>query len=194
MVAARPVVVICGPSGAGKSTLIKRLLAERPSTFGFSVSHTTRNRRQGEVDGVDYHFISKDQMNEQIKNGKFVEFAEVHLNMYGTSFQAVYDVINSENGKRCILDIDVQGVDSVKNSVLNKDAFYLFIAPPDLEKMKNRLWARGTETEDSLRTRLENAKHELQYKDRPDFWDAIIINDDVDVAYDEFRSVMLPDE
>lgn len=186
----KPIVVICGPSGAGKSTLIKRLIAEEPTMFGFSVSHTTRKCRPGEVDGKDYHFISKEVMQEDIAMGKFVEFAEVHSNFYGTSFQAVNDVVTIQN-RRCILDIDVQGVDIVKKSVLHKDSFYIFVSPPSLENLKQRLKKRGTETEESLATRLENAKREMDYRDIANFWDAIVVNDDVDVAYNEFRRAML---
>ena len=101
----RPVVV-CGPSGVGKGTLLNRLMAEHPEDFGFSVSHTTRQPRAGEVDGVHYHFVKKEDMEEAITRGEFIEYARVHSNMYGTSVKGVEDVRAA--GKTCLLDIDVQ--------------------------------------------------------------------------------------
>ena len=101
----RPVVV-CGPSGVGKGTLLNRLIAEHPDAFGFSVSHTTRQPRPGEVNGVHYHFVLKEDMEAAIKRGEFVEYARVHSNMYGTSIKGVEDVRAA--GKTCLLDIDVQ--------------------------------------------------------------------------------------
>ena len=99
-------VVICGPSGVGKGTLLTRLMAEHPDSFGFSVSHTTRQPRAGEVDGVHYHFVKKEDMEAAITRGEFIEYARVHSNMYGTSVKAVEDVRAA--GKTCLLDIDVQ--------------------------------------------------------------------------------------
>ena len=101
----RPVVV-CGPSGVGKGTLLNRLMAEHPESFGFSVSHTTRQPRAGEVDGVHYHFVKKEDMEAAITRGEFIEYARVHSNMYGTSVKGVEDVRAA--GKTCLLDIDVQ--------------------------------------------------------------------------------------
>eukprot|EP00397_Hematodinium_sp_SG-2012_P058886 GEMP01074919.1.p1 GENE.GEMP01074919.1~~GEMP01074919.1.p1 ORF type:complete len:241 (+),score=36.26 GEMP01074919.1:26-724(+) len=188
----QPIIVVCGPSGAGKSTLIKRLLKERPSAFAFSVSHTTRDPRPGEINGLDYHFVSKDYMRDAIKANQFVEFAEVHKNFYGTSFKAVHDIIHDEIApKRCILDIDVQGAENVKKSVVNKDTYYLYISPPSIEDLETRLRSRGTETEQSLSTRLANAKHELLFRDIPGFWDTVIINDNLDAAYEQFRAVLI---
>lgn len=174
---------MCGPSGAGKSSLLKRLIAERPNEFAFSVSHTTRAPRPGEVNGVDYHFVEKTAMEEKIKRGEMLEYARVHNNVYGTSISAVSDVIKS---KRCILDIDVQGVCSLKETSLDSQSLYLFISPPSLEILEKRLRSRGTESEDKIRTRLDNARKEMEYKNKPDFWDAVITNDDLDRAYQEF--------
>lgn len=188
----RGILVLCGPSGAGKSTLIKRLMKERPSRFGFSVSHTTRNPREGEVDGVDYNFVSTEFMKEAIAEGKFVETAEVHGNYYGTSFDAIRSVIESNPPRICILDIDVQGVERVKKSEIAKDCYYLFLGPPSLQHLEDRLRSRGTETEEALQRRLHNAGIELKYKDIPNFWDSILINSDLDETYEKFRDIVVP--
>ncbi|KAJ2442112.1 guanylate kinase, partial [Coemansia sp. RSA 2424] len=109
-------LVVFGPSGTGKSTLLKRLFAEYPAEFGFSVSNTTRQPRAGETNGTDYHFLTRDQFIAAIERNEFIEHAEFSGNMYGTTVQAVKDVADSD--RMCILDIDVQGVKSVKNTDL----------------------------------------------------------------------------
>ncbi len=131
---------VCGPSGVGKSTLIARLRAEFPDDFGFSVSHTTRKPRPGEEDGVHYNFADKPAMEAEIAAGKFVESANVHGNLYGTSFAAVERV--SAAGKICILDIDVQGVASCRR-VQFEVGRYIFVAPPELSVLESRLRGRG---------------------------------------------------
>ncbi|KAK7085738.1 guanylate kinase [Halocaridina rubra] len=180
-------LVLCGPSGAGKSTLLKKLLEEYGPHFGFSVSHTTRSSRPGEEHGKHYYFVSKEEMQTSVDNGEFIEHAVYSGNMYGTSKKAVDDVLNS--GRICILDIDMQGVMQVKNSVLQP--YYLFIKPPSLEDLETRLRARGTETEESLTKRLETAKKELEYGVEENF-DKIIVNDSVDEAYSELKEFILP--
>lgn len=158
MMVPRP-LVLCGPSGSGKSTLLSKLLEEFPDSFGFSVSHTTRKPRPGEVDGEHYHFTSRETMEANIKAGKFVESAEFSGNLYGTSICSVQDVQNK--GKVCVLDIDVQGVKQVKKTDMN--AFYVFLKPPSLEELKKRLEARKTENEKSLKLRLDTASKEIDY-------------------------------
>jgi len=176
-------VVITGPSGVGKGTLITRLLQEYPDNFGFSVSHTTRKPRPGEVHGQHYHFIDLEDMKREVATGKFVEHANVHANMYGTSKAGVENVLNA--GKICILDIDVQGADQVKKSDLQP--LYIFISPPSVEELEKRLRGRGTETEESIQRRLRNALGELEYTKRPGFWDLILVNDDLERAYTQLR-------
>lgn len=188
----RGILVLCGPSGAGKSTLIKRLMKERPSRFGFSVSHTTRNPREGEVDGVDYNFVSTEFMEAEIAEGKFVETALVHGNYYGTSYDAIRSVVESNPPRICILDIDVQGVERVKKSEIAKDCYYMFLGPPSLQHLEDRLRSRGTESEEAIQRRLYNAGVELKYKDIPDFWDSILINSDLDETYEKFRDIVSP--
>ncbi|KAL5278955.1 GUK1 family protein [Megaselia abdita] len=180
-------LVICGPSGSGKSTLLKRLFAEYPETFGFSVSHTTRKPRAGEQNGVHYHFVSAEQMSTLIGNDEFIETATFSGNQYGTSKQAVYDV--QAQGKVCVLDIEIQGVEQIKKSHL--DPVYIFNMPPTVEDLEKRLKKRGTETEETLAKRLEAAGREMAYGQAPGNFDIIVVNDDLDRAYEEFRNFIV---
>ncbi|KAH9648205.1 guanylate kinase 2 [Citrus sinensis] len=176
-------VVITGPSGVGKGTLISMLMKEFPSMFGFSVSHTTRAPRAMEKDGVHYHFTERSVMEKAIKDGKFLEFASVHGNLYGTSVEAVEAVADA--GKRCILDIDVQGARSVKASPL--DAIFIFICPPSMEELEERLRARGTETEDQILKRLRNAKEEIKQGKSSGIFDHILYNDKLEECYENLK-------
>lgn len=186
--AARP-VVICGPSGVGKSTLINRLMSEFPDDFGFVVSHTTRNPRPGEVDGVAYNFVTRESMEAAIVRNEFIEHAEVYGNLYGTSFAAVKRLV--DEGRVCVLDIGVQGARSVQARA-DFDAKYVFVEPPSAEELERRLRGRGTESEESLRTRMSNAHRELEASKSIRF-DARIVNDDLDRAYAELRGVVQPE-
>ncbi|ODV78623.1 guanylate kinase [Suhomyces tanzawaensis NRRL Y-17324] len=179
-------IVISGPSGTGKSTLLKKLFAEFPGKFGFSVSNTTRQPREGEVDGKDYHFTTVENFQKAIEEKKFIEWAQFSGNYYGTSIKAVKDV--ADKGLVCLLDIDMQGVKSVKQTDLN--ARYLFLAPPSIETLRQRLESRGTETADSLEKRIAAASAELAYAETGAH-DKIIVNDDLEKAYTEFRSFIL---
>lgn len=179
-------LVISGPSGTGKSTLLKRLLAEYPDKFGFSVSNTTRKPREGEVDGVDYHFTTVDDFKKLIEEKKFIEWAQFSGNYYGTSIKSVNDV--AEQNRICILDIDMQGVKSVKDSDLN--ARYLFLSPPSIETLRQRLEGRGTETPESLEKRIGAAAAEMEYA-QTGAHDKIVVNDDLEKAYKEFKEFIL---
>lgn len=182
-------IVISGPSGTGKSTLLKKLLAEYPDKFGFSVSNTTRNPREGEKHGEDYHFTTVDDFKTMIDQNQFIEWAQFSGNYYGTSVKAVEDV--SKINRICILDIDMQGVKLVKKTHLN--ARYLFLSPPLIDLLKERLVGRGTETEDSIAKRIAAASAELEYAETGAH-DKIIVNDDLEKAYKEFKEFILAEE
>ncbi|XP_029906355.1 guanylate kinase 1b isoform X5 [Myripristis murdjan] len=179
-------VVLSGPSGAGKSTLMKRLLQDHEGVFGFSVSHTTRNPRPGEEDGKDYHFTTREAMQEGIDQGEFIENAEFSGNMYGTSKSAVEDVL--AKNLICILDVDIQGVKNIKKTDLNP--IYISIQPPSMEILEKRLRDRQTETEESLQKRLEAARIDMELSSEPGVFDVVIINDDLEKAYQELKDVL----
>jgi guanylate kinase len=193
-------LIMSGPSGVGKSTLLKRLLEEYPDKFGFSVSHTTRSPRPGEVDAVHYHFVERDMFQSHLKTGTFfIEHASFSSNLYGTSFAAVQTV--QASGRRCILDIEAQGIKQVKAHPLSLNPVYLFVSPPSVESLKARLAGRGTETDDSTRKRLEMAIRELRYakgldgdvKEDGNVHDMIIVNEEgkLEEAYEKFKRVAL---
>lgn len=185
---ARP-IVISGPSGTGKSTLLKKLFAEYPGKFGFSVSNTTRSPREGEVDGVDYNFLSVEEFKHNIEANKMIEWAQFSGNYYGTAFEGVERVL--QLGQTCLLDIDMQGVKSVKASEM--DARYLFIAPPSIQDLRKRLEGRGTETAESLEKRLAAATAELEYAETGAH-DLIIVNDDLEKCYAQFKEFIMAEQ
>ena len=167
----------------GKGTLIARLRADFPTTFGFSVSHTTRAPRAGEEDGVHYNFTTREAMTAAVAKGEFLESADVHGNMYGTSFAAVSSV--AAQGRACILDIDVQGVASCRRAGFEVAA-YVFVAPPSIAVLEARLRGRGTETEDKIQKRLGAASGEITAATAMP-WDAWVLNDDLEAAYAHLR-------
>jgi len=150
-----------GPSGVGKSTILKKLFADFEGKFGFSVSHTSRQPREGEVDTVDYHFSSKDAMTAAVERGEFIESATFGGNMYGTSKKAVHDV--AAKNMICILDVDEQGVKALKATDL--EPIYIFVKPPSIEELERRLRGRGTETEEKIQARMDTAKSAIEYAD-----------------------------
>lgn len=155
-------IVICGPSGVGKGTIIKQLFKELPSCLGFSVSHTTRSPRPGEVNGKDYNFVSREEFQKLIDEDKFIEHAEYNGNCYGTSIMSYENV--AESGKICVIEIEIEGAKSLKTSDKFKiPPYFVFISPPTEEELEKRLRGRGTEEEDVIQSRLERAKEEIKY-------------------------------
>lgn len=184
-----PAIVIAGPSGVGKGTLIARLRTEYPKRVGFSVSHTTRAPRPGEVDGVDYHFVTRDAMEAAIAAGHFLEAADVHGRFYGTSAKAVEDVARA--GKICVIEIDVQGCRLVRERGV--EAKFVFVAPPSLEELEKRLRGRATEREEDIVKRVANAEGEMDAMKEKGLFDRVIVNNDLDVAYGELKDVLKDD-
>ena len=176
------ILVLSGPSGAGKSTIIEAASKEIGDYY-FSVSTTTREPRDGEVDGVDYYFVSKEEFEEGIKRGDFLEYAKVHNNYYGTSLKPVIEALN--NDKLVIFDIDVQGHRLVRKA-LGEIVVSAFITPPSLQELKSRLMDRNLDNIDIINRRLENAKDEIKAINEYDF---VIINDNLDRAKDEFVAI-----
>lgn len=186
MAGPRP-VVISGPSGAGKSTLLKKLMKEYDSVFGFSVSHTTRNPRPGEVNGKDYYYVTREVMQTGIDNGEFIESAVFSGNMYGTSKAAVQEV--QAKNLICILDIDMQGVRSIKKT--DFDPIYITVQPPSMAVLEKRLRDRKTESEESLQKRLRAAKVDMEFSKEPGVFDVQIINDKLEEAYGQLKHALL---
>ena len=175
-------IVIVAPSGTGKSTMIKRLKHDYPNIVE-SVSYTTRPIRPGEIHGLSYFFISREEFIVKKDNNEFLEWAEVHGNFYGTSKAFVEQCL--AEGKHVLFDLDVQGVDSIKlhfGSVAN----VIFIAPPSVEELEKRLRHRGTESTQVINLRIMNARNELLRKDDFDF---LILNDDIDNAYERLKEI-----
>ncbi len=176
------VFIITGPSGVGKSTIIKLLLNSLPNVH-FSVSYTTRPPRPNEENGVDYYFVSREEFESMIKKDKFLEWAEVHDFLYGTSFTEVEKAFGE--GKDLILDVDIQGANAIKRKMT--DAVTVFVLPPSWEALKERLSFREN-NEEVVEKRLKRAKEEL--KEWKNF-DYVIINDNLKRAVTELSSIIL---
>ena len=174
--------IISGPSGVGKSTVLRELLRDRDDLY-FSISATTRAPREGEIDGVHYHFINVDRFREMIQEDEFLEYAEYVGNFYGTPKRYVDEAM--AQGKDVILDIEVQGARQVNTK--KPDAVKIFIIPPSMAELEKRLRSRGTDSERKIEARLFRAKEEYA---AADFYDYIIINDDADKAAKEFSAII----
>jgi guanylate kinase len=176
-------IIISSPSGGGKGTLIKEVLKQTPD-IGYSVSYTTRAAREGEENGRDYLFVSYQEFSDLIKQGEFLEYAEVHGNFYGTSKTRVDHEI--ENGRDVILEIDVQGAENIVKGF--PEAVSIFILPPTFEILRERLTRRATETDENLALRLKNSFGEVQkYKE----FQYIVINDERAKATSDLQTIIL---
>ncbi|PYS52125.1 MAG: guanylate kinase [Acidobacteria bacterium] len=175
-------IVVSSPSGGGKGTLIRRVLKTVPN-LGYSVSFTTRRARAGEIDGRDYFFVSEDKFKEMAEAGAFLEYARVHGNLYGTSHAQVEREL--AEGRDIILEIDVQGAESVRHLV--RDAVSVFILPPSFDTLRERLEGRGSERPNDLALRLKNSRGEVErYRE----FQYVIINDDAEAASSQLASVI----
>lgn len=176
--------VISAPSGTGKTTILKRIISELQNVV-FSISHTTREPRSGEKEGVDYFFVSRQSFETIKQRGDFLEWAEVHGNLYGTSSHAVHEL--TAQGKDIILDIDVQGARQVMEKEGNA-AIFVFISPPSLHELERRLAKRGTESDSVIATRLKNAHTEMKSQD---LYEYVIVNDQLDQAVEVLKSIII---
>lgn len=175
--------VICAPSGTGKTTLIHRLRTEFPH-FGFSVSCTTRSPRPGEVDGSDYYFISREEFLNKRNSGYFAEWAMVHGHYYGTPLSPVREMLSS--GRDMLFDIDVQGAAQLRLTL--QYGRYVFLLPPSMSELKYRIQERGVDSPEDISLRLANAEQEIR---QWHWFDTVIVNDDLDIAYDHLRAAYL---
>ncbi len=193
----RPLLfVVSAPSGAGKTTLCERLLAEFDNLV-YSVSCTTRAPREGEEDGVNYHFLTRDAFEKKITAGDFLEHAIVHGNLYGTLRSEITDAF--ARGKNVLMDIDVQGAKQIRNFLaatrdddpLRCGFVDIFIVPPSLEVLQKRLVARAKDSEAVIARRVEHAANELKHWQDYRF---VIVNDRLDASYDALRSIYIAEQ
>ena len=178
------ILLISGPSGCGKSTLLRELY-KTIDNYYFSISTTTRKPRDGERNGKDYFFITKDEFKKDIKDNQFLEWAEVHGNYYGTSFKAINKAL--KQGKLVILDIDVQGFENIiKSKKLKKITTTVFITTPNLDELRDRLYKRASDDQEIILQRIKNSKKEIKYIKEYDY---IIINDNIKTASKQFNAI-----
>ena len=180
----KKIIVITAPSGAGKSTIVKKLINQR-ADLEFSISCTTREKREAEVNGKDYYFVTVPEFQQRIQQGDFIEHEEVYAGQYYGSLNSEVERIWSKR-KIVLYDIDVQGADSIKKKFGN-DALVIFIAPPDKETLVRRLTNRNTESKDSLKKRIKKAEEELSYQSKAD---KVVINGDFDIAFMNVKNVI----
>jgi guanylate kinase len=178
------IIILASPSGGGKSTMTRKILRDFENVT-FSVSATTRSPREGEADGEHYHFLSKEMFRQKIEQGEFLEWEEFYNGtMYGTLRNSVENEL--KKGYFVLLDIDVLGALNVMK-MYGDNALGIFLAPPSLDILAERLKKRGTETEETLRSRIERAKKEIRYTDR---FDEVVVNDDLDTAYSQIKQIV----
>jgi len=174
--------ILSGPSGVGKGTVRERLF-EQENNLKYSISMTTRNQRLGEEDGVDYFFKTVDAFEEMIAAGKLLEYAKYVNNYYGTPKDYVMEQL--ERGHDVFLEIEVQGAMQVKQNY--PQGVFIFLCPPSLQELKNRISGRGTETQELLTSRLQQAKKEIKMMSEYDY---VVMNDDVELAVDKIKSIV----
>ncbi len=176
-------LIVSGPSGVGKGTLISMLMKEFKN-IKFSVSYTTRKPREDEINGVHYFFVSKEEFQKMIEQDKFAEWAQVHGNFYGTPKQEIEQKLRQ--GVDVIFDIDVQGARQLRGTL--SDGEFVFIMPPSMDELEKRLIKRSSDSHLEIEIRLKNAEQEVK---QSSFFDYIIVNDDLERAYESLRCIYL---
>ncbi|MEA3422474.1 MAG: guanylate kinase [Bacillota bacterium] len=174
--------VVSGPSGAGKGTIVHEI-SKNDNDFKLSVSVTTRAPRNREIEGVNYYFKTKEEFMDMIENDEFLEYAEVYDNFYGTPKKPVLDAV--EKGETILLEIDIQGALQVKKNY--PEGIFIFILPPTMAELKNRIIERGSETDETLKKRLLSAFNEISYMEKYDYF---IINDVLEDSIKSFKSII----
>ena len=174
-------IVVSAPSGAGKSTLCAELLKKYSNRIALSISSTSRSPRGTEVDGKEYYFLSKKEFKDKIDSNVFAEWASVHDNYYGTSKETLNQFWSHE--KHVLLDIDVQGAESLRKTFPDH-CFTVFVAPPSIEVLEQRLRGRGTENEAAIQKRMSNAREEMSHLEKFDF---VIVNDHFNEAFENLE-------
>ncbi|MBN8191518.1 guanylate kinase [Bacillus sp. NTK074B] len=176
-------IVLSGPSGVGKGTVRKAIFSQEDTKFEYSISMTTRKPREGEVDGVDYFFKSREDFEVLITQGKLLEYAEFVGNYYGTPVDYVRETLDA--GKDVFLEIEVQGAQQVRDKF--PEGLFIFLAPPSLSELQNRLVTRGTETDDLIQGRMNTARKEIEMMN---LYDYIVENDQIEHAVDKIKSIV----
>ena len=180
----KKIIVITAPSGAGKSTMVKKLMQQRPD-LAFSISCTTRDKREGEINGREYYFVSVAEFQQRIQKGDFIEHEEVYPGQFYGSLKSEVERIWRDR-KIALYDMDVMGAETIKKAY-GKDALVIFIAPPDKETLVRRLTNRNTESKDSLKKRIKKAELELAYQSK---FDKVVVNGDFDIAFMNVKNVI----
>lgn len=179
-------VIFCGPSGSGKGTVGRSFLHDPEFNFHFSVSATTRHQRDGEMDGVNYHFLTKDKFEEWVKEDKFLEYAKFADNYYGTPIDPVKEML--KEGKNVFLEIELQGVMQVVKKI--PEAITIFLSPPSIKELEKRLRTRDTETEAMISKRVKTAEYEVKFANDKTLFKYNVINDDVERASKEVIEIL----
>lgn len=177
-------IVLSGPSGVGKGTVRKEIFSQEDTAFEYSISMTTREPRQGEVNGVDYFFKTREEFEELIQQGKLLEYAEFVGNYYGTPVDYVQETLN--RGKDVFLEIEVEGARQVREKF--PDGLFIFLVPPSLSELKNRITTRGTESEDVINNRMSVAKEEIEMMH---LYDYVVENDKVENAVERIKAIVI---